>query len=73
MGLFGVVHGFEWGGEGGGGGGEGEIFYHDETWHSYTLHKEDPKRYINYVIQFLSSIGISIFLPEIKNILQIVF
>ena len=26
-----------------GGGGEGEIFYHDETWHSYTLPKEDPK------------------------------
>ena len=24
-------------------------FYNDKTWHSYTLHKEDPKKYMNHV------------------------
>ena len=34
MGFFGAAHG--WGGLFG-------ISYNDETWHSYTLPKEDPK------------------------------
>ena len=39
------------------------ISYNDETWHSYTLSKEDPKN----VKHPLSSAGISIFSPEISN------
>ena len=32
------------------------------SWHSYTLPKEDPKKYINHVRHHLSSAKISIFL-----------
>ena len=39
MGLFGAAHGWMEGWGGGGGGGA----TNDETWHSYTLPKEDPK------------------------------
>ena len=46
MGIFGVAHG--WGG--GGGGGRTPLYKicytypnTDETWHSYTSPKEDPK------------------------------
>ena len=40
MGVFGAAH--RWGG-GGGGGKKSHISYIDETWHSCTLPKEDPK------------------------------
>ena len=51
MGFFAAAHG--WGGG-------------DETWHRYTLHKEDPKKSINHVTRPLSSVDI-IFSPEIKK------
>ena len=35
MGFFGAAHGW--------GGAFWHISYNDETWHSYTLPKEDPK------------------------------
>ena len=37
------------------------ISYNDDTSHSYTLPKENPKKYINHVTHHLSSAGISIF------------
>ena len=40
--------------------------YNDETWHTYTISKEDPK-YINHVTHPLISADISIFSPEISN------
>ena len=39
------------------------VTYNDETWHSYTLSKEGPKKYINPVTYLLSSADISIFSP----------
>ena len=46
---------------------------HDETWHSYTLPKEDPKNIciIYHVTHSLSSADISIFSPEIRNFFYI--
>ena len=45
MGIFGAAH--EWGGGVGQKGPPSQnlshISYNDETWHSYTLAKEDPK------------------------------
>ena len=38
MGFSGAAHGW-----GGGGGGVAKSPYNDETWHSYTLPKEDRK------------------------------
>ena len=65
MGLFGVTH------------GRGETqkaplkpvtqILNGETWHSYTLPKENPKKYINHVTYCLSSADISIFSTEISN------
>ena len=43
------------------------ISCNDETWHSYTLLKEDAKKYINHVTQPISSADISILSPEISN------
>ena len=50
MGYFGAAHG--WLGGGGGGGKRlpflksvTDIYYNDKAWHSYTLHKEDAKKY----------------------------
>ena len=50
MGIFEAAHDGGGGGGGGGGGQKGpppknlsHIPYNDETWHSYTLPKEDPK------------------------------
>ena len=37
------------------------ISYNDETWHSYTLPKKDPKKYTNHVTETLSSADIRIF------------
>ena len=49
MGLFGAANGCGW--------GKAHpleilshILYKDETWHSYTLSKENPKTYINYSV-----------------------
>ena len=42
--------------------------YNEESWHSYTLLEEDPKKYINHVTHLLSSASISIFSLEISNI-----
>ena len=42
MGFFGAAYGW-WGGEGVGGQKSSHISYNDESWHSYTLPKEDPK------------------------------
>ena len=53
MGLFGDPHGFG-----------GEL---DETWHSYTLPKKDPKKYMYQVTHPLISTDISIFSPEISK------
>ena len=47
------------------------ISYNDETWHNYTLPKEDPKKYMNHVTQPLSSADISIFSPEISKFFYI--
>ena len=48
MGYFGAAHG--WRGEGGAKRlpflkSVTDIYYNDKTWHSYTLHKEDGKKY----------------------------
>ena len=43
------------------------ISYIDETWHTYTLPKENPKKYINQVTHHLSSPDISIFSLKISN------
>ena len=37
----------------------------DENWHSYTLPKEDPQKYINHVTYPLSSADIGIFSAKI--------
>ena len=50
----------------GGWGGRG-FFYNDETWHSYTLPKENPKKCINHVTHSLGSADISIFSPKISK------
>ena len=42
------------------------IPYNDNTWHSYTLPKEDQKKYINHMTHHLSSAD-SIFSPKIRN------
>ena len=39
--------------------------YNDETWHSYTLPKQDPKN--NHMKQPLSYADINIFSPEISK------
>ena len=52
MGLFGAAH--RWG-VGGEERGQKGPCYNDETWHSYILPKEDPKKYINRVTHPLSS------------------
>ena len=41
--------------------------YNEETWHSYILLEEDPKKYTNHVTHLLSSASISIFSLEISN------
>ena len=41
----------------------------DETWCSYTSPKEDRKTCISYVTQSLNSIDVSLFSPEISNII----
>ena len=41
MGLFGAAHGWRGSGRGGGCKNMSHISYIDETWHSYTLPKED--------------------------------
>ena len=55
--------------QGGGGGGGG--FYNDETWHSYTLSKEDLKKCMNYMTHPLSSANMSIFALEISKLCYI--
>ena len=46
--------------------------YNDDTCHSNTLPKEDPKNiYINHVTHPLISAGISIFSPDISNFCNI--
>ena len=64
MGFFEDAHG--WGG-GGGKKALSHISDHDETWHSYTLAKEDLKIYMYHMIQPLSSADSSIFSPEISK------
>ena len=66
MGLFGAAHGWK--------GQKGSPLskichtsYNAEIWHSYTLLKEDPKKYMNHVTHPLSYADISIFLPEISK------
>ena len=69
MGIFGIAHGCE-------------RFppkslshksYNNETWHSYTLPKENLKIYKNHVTHSLSSADISIFSPVISNFSYIKF
>ena len=43
------------------------ISYNDQTWHSYTLPKVDPKNNMNHVTHSLISAEISIFSPEINK------
>ena len=43
------------------------ISSNDETWHIYTLPKEDPKKYMNHVTHPLSSAEISIFYRKSAN------
>ena len=50
-----------------GGGKKSHIFYQDDTWHTYTLTKEDQKIYINQMTYCLRSLDISIFCPEINK------
>ena len=61
----------------GGGGGKGpppppknlsHISYNDETWNSYNLPKEDPKKYVNHVIHPLSSAESAFFHRKSANI-----
>ena len=66
MGLFGAAHGLK--------GQKGfppkilsYTFCNDETWHSFTLCKEDKKKHGNEVTHLLSSAEISISSPEISN------
>ena len=44
-----------------------QILYIDEIWHSYSLHKEDPK-HVTRVTYPLSSAHISIFHPRSQNL-----
>ena len=62
MGFFGAAHG--WGVQ------QGPTplpikSYKNETWHSYTVPKEDPKKDMNHVTHHLSSADISTFSPAI--------
>ena len=41
--------------------------HNDETWHSYTLPKEDQKKYMNHVTHPLSSAHFSIFHRKSAN------
>ena len=43
------------------------ISYNDETWHSYTLLKEDPNKDKNLVTHHVSSADLSILSPKISN------
>ena len=43
------------------------ISYNDDTWQSYALPKEDPKKYMNHVTHPLTSAVISIFSQEISK------
>ena len=61
MGLFGTAH------ADGGPKNLSHISYNDETWHSYTLPKENTKKQIYHVTHPLSSPVISIFSLEIDN------
>ena len=63
-------------GERGGGGGRQKrpsipkichTSYNEETWHSYILFEEDPRKYTNHVTHLFSSASISIFSLEINN------
>ena len=69
MGFFGAAHGWgEWGGQKGPPPQNlSHISHNDETWHSYTLPKEDPKKYMNHVTHPLSSAHFSICSPEISK------
>ena len=49
-----------------------DTFYKCETWHSYTLPKEDPKKYMNHVTHSLSSADISIFSVQISKFCYII-
>ena len=60
MGFFGAAHGR-------GAKNLSHISYNDETWHSYTLPKESPKKYMNHVAHLLSFADISIFSTEISK------
>ena len=51
-----------------------KIYHNDETWHSYTLPKKDPKnpkKYMNRVTHPLSSAGTRIFSLEIRKFFYI--
>ena len=58
IGLFGAIHECRW--------NLPHRTYNDETWHSYTLPKEDPKN-MSHVTHPLSSADISIFLSDISK------
>ena len=71
MALFEAAH--AWGGGGGGGGAKRPpslkfiTISYNETWHSHTLPKEDPKKYTNHVRYPLSFVDIRISSLEISK------
>ena len=44
-----------------------DLFYNDETWHSYIVLEVDKKIYVSHVALVLSSADISIISPETSN------